>query len=237
LVPLVRRSSPCRTSRPPDRRVRPHPTNRNHVRERTGPRSAHHRGRRRSWCSGRWTDKHLRRRAPLAHWGCGIAWMRRHPGSSFRHCRIDQSQWWPASRFVSNRQLPTSMSAWAVGAKVSAAMVSARLAAKVFTDASPIPAHTHGWPENRARPRCTGLVGKSRQSTARFQVRGVTLGGEAAQSITAASLRSVIGLASSCWSQTRCSLSSVSSRPAPTLRPGVKVAGSFRMPWMTPMVS
>ena len=43
---------------------------------------------------------------------------------------------------------------------------------------------------------------------------------EAAQSMTAASLRSVTGRASSCSSQMRCSFSRVSSRPAPTLRPG-----------------
>src|SRR5258707_13407783 len=36
------------------------------------------------------------------------------------------------------------MSAWAVGVRVSAAMASARLSAKVFTDASPISAHALG---------------------------------------------------------------------------------------------
>ncbi len=57
------------------------------------------------------------------------------------------------------------------------------------------------------------------------------------QSITAASLRSVIGRASSCSSQIRCSLSSVSSRPGPSLGPGVNAAGRCCMPWMTPIVS
>lgn len=57
------------------------------------------------------------------------------------------------------------------------------------------------------------------------------------QSMTAASLRSVMGRASSCSSQMRWRLASVSSRPGPRRLPGVKVAGRWRMPWMTPMVS
>ncbi len=57
------------------------------------------------------------------------------------------------------------------------------------------------------------------------------------QSTTARSLRSVIGRASSCSLQMRCSFSIVSSRPGPSGLLGVKVAGRCRMPWITPMVS
>ncbi len=57
------------------------------------------------------------------------------------------------------------------------------------------------------------------------------------QSMTAMSLRSVIGRASSCSTQMRCRFSSVSSSPGPSRLPGVKVAGRCRMPWMTPMLS
>lgn len=61
--------------------------------------------------------------------------------------------------------------------------------------------------------------------------------GRGQPSSLARALRTVTGSASRCSSQTRCSFSIVSSRPAPSRLPGVKVAGSFFMPLMTPVVS
>jgi hypothetical protein len=54
--------------------------------------------------------------------------------------------------------------------------------------------------------------------------------------MTAASLYSVIGRAIPCSSQTRCSLSKVSSMPGPSRLPGVKLAGRCCIPWITPIV-
>ena len=236
LVPPGPPPQPCRTWTPPDRPARPHPTNRHHVRERTGPRSAHHRGRRRLWCSGRWTDKHLRRRAPLARWGCGIAWMRRHPG--FVVSALPNRPKSVVARIPVCVQPIVADQHVRVGGRRKSQRGHAKRKAccESLNRCVSIPAHTLGLNIERGHD-VQAHTGKSLQSTARFQVRSVTLGGQAVQSITAACLRSVIGRASSCSSQMRCSFSRVSSRPAPTLRPGVKVAGSLRMPWMTPMVS
>lgn len=87
-----------------------------------------------------------------------------------------------------------------------------------------------------ARPPFPGEQTRNR-IIARYLMRFCVCSPEGRQSMTAACLRSVTGRASSCSSQMRCSFARVSSRPAPTLRPGVNVAGSLRMPWMTPMVS
>jgi hypothetical protein len=59
------------------------------------------------------------------------------------------------------------MSAWAVGAKVSAAMVSARLAASVFTDASPVSGHALGLNIEPGHAE-QAYSEKLQQSTARF---------------------------------------------------------------------
>src|ERR1700739_3007678 len=61
------------------------------------------------------------------------------------------------------------MSAWAVGVQVSAATVSARPAANVFTEASPISAHALGLNIRRGHAE-QAYSEKTRQSTARFRV-------------------------------------------------------------------
>ena len=81
-----------------------------------------------------------------------------------------------------------------------------------------------------ALPSSSSRLNISRLVAALLGIAKLRTAGRIVQSMTAASLRSVIGKASSCSSQIRCSFSRVSSRPAPSRLPGVNVAGRFRMP-------
>src|SRR6185437_8838963 len=104
-------------------------------------------------------------------------------------------------------------------------------------DVHAVSASSQGAGDARSCP-ATGAGHHGNPVLLRHQIALLASGHIDRQSVmTAVFLPSVMGRASCCSSQILCSLSTVSSRPAPSLLPGVKVAGRCRMPWMTPMVS